>query len=117
MGSSRSGSRRRAHSARAANATCDSLVVTHPFHPLRGQRLAILFERRLPDKRLFVWEGGPLGTIGVPEDANDRAPAPSAPPFTCEVLGGLVELVAAITRSGQVSGRGIEPVRETGTGS
>jgi Family of unknown function (DUF5372) len=36
-----SASRRCAHGARPANAACDSLVVTHPFHPLRGQRLAI----------------------------------------------------------------------------
>lgn len=96
---------------------CDSLVVTHPFHPLRGQRLAILFERRLPQGRLYVCEGGPLGTIGVPEDATDRAPAPSSIQLSGEVLAGLVELVAAITGSGRMSGRIMEPVRETDTGS
>ena len=57
-------------------------------------------------------EGGPLGTIGVPEDATDRVPAPAATPLTGEVLAGLVEVVAAITRSGRM----MEPVRETGTG-
>jgi uncharacterized protein DUF5372 len=72
------------------------LVVTHPFHPLSGQRLAILFERRYPDGRLYVCEGGPHGTIGVPEDATDRAPAPASTPLTAEVLGELVALVAAI---------------------
>jgi len=92
---------------------CDWVVVTHPFHPLRGQRLAILIERRLPVGRLYVCEGGPLGTIGVPEDATDRAPAPSATPLNGEVLAGLVQVVAAIVRSG----RNTEPVRETGTGS
>ena len=104
--------RRCAHSAREASATCDWLVVTHPFHPLRGQRLAVLIERRLPEGRLYVCEGGPLGTIGVPEDATDRVPAPAASPLTGEVLAGLVEVVAAITRSGRM----MEPVRETGTG-
>jgi hypothetical protein len=88
------------------------LVVTHPFHPLRGQRLAVLFERRLPQGRLYVCESGPLGTIGVPDDATDRAPAPALMPLTGDVLAGLVELVAAI----EVSGRIMEPVRETGTG-
>ncbi|HEX9370214.1 MAG TPA: DUF5372 family protein [Roseiflexaceae bacterium] len=107
------GSRRCAHSASGANATCDWLVVTHPFHPLRGQRLAILIERRLPGVRLYVCEGGPLGTIGVSEDATDRAPAPSSVPLTGEVLAGLVEVVAALSRSERV----MEPVRETDTGS
>lgn len=96
---------------------CDSLVVTHPFHALSGQRLAILFERRMPEGRLYVCEGGPLGTIGVPEDATDRASAPASRPLSGEVLAGLVELVAAISGPGGRSGRTSEPVHETDTGS
>jgi Family of unknown function (DUF5372) len=92
-------------------------VVTHPFHPLRGQRLAVLFERRTLEGRLYVCEGGPSGTIGVPEDATDRAPAPASRPLTVDVLAGLVELVAALTRPAQRSGRSAGPVRETHTGS
>ena len=80
-----------------ANNSCDSLVVTHPFHPLRGQRLGVLFERSYTDGRLYVCEGGPAGTIGVPEDATDRVPAPASTPLTAEVLAGLVELVAAMS--------------------
>jgi hypothetical protein len=95
-GWSASVSRRCVHSAGATNASCDSLVVTHPFHPLRGQRLAVLFERRYADGRLYVCEGGPFGTIGVPEDATDRVPPPASGPLTGEVLAGLVGLVAAI---------------------
>jgi len=75
------------------------LVVTHPFHPLSGQRLAILFERRRPDGRLYVCEGGPQGTIGVPEDATDRSPAPARAPLTVDVLAELVALVVAIDGS------------------
>jgi len=56
----------------------------------------VLFERRFPNGRLYVCEGGAAGTIGVPEDATDRVPAPAATPLTAEVLAGLVELVAAI---------------------
>jgi hypothetical protein len=92
-------------------------VVTHPFHPLRGRRLAILFERRLPEGRLYVCEGGPSGTIGVPEDATDRAPAPASTPLSADVLAGLVELVAAIGGSGGRPGRSGRPVREPHTGS
>jgi hypothetical protein len=88
--------------------------VTHPFHPLRGRRLAILFERRYPDGRLYVCEGGPHGTIGVPEDATDRAPAPAASALTAEVLAELVAVVAAI--EGRCAGRCPEPVLETCTG-
>jgi hypothetical protein len=83
--------------AHGANNSCDWLVVTHPFHPLRGQRLAVLFERSYADRRLYVCEGGRAGTIAIPEDATDRAPAPASAPLTEEVLAGLVELVAAIS--------------------
>jgi hypothetical protein len=94
------------------------LVVTHPFHPLRGQRVAVLFERRYADGRLYVCEGGPSGTIGVPEDATDRAAAPASTPLTAEVLAGLVELLAAISGpDGRSSGRCPEPVLETHTSS
>jgi hypothetical protein len=92
-------------------------VVTHPFHPLRGQRLPVLFERRSPEGRLYVCEGGPLGTIGVPKDATDRAPAPAATPLSGEVLAGLVELVEAIGGSAGRPGRTWRPVREPDTGS
>ena len=94
------------------------MLVTHPFHPLRGQRLAVLYERRWADGRLFVCEGGPLGTIGIPEDATDRAPERASTPLTAEVLAALVELVALIGGPpGGGSGRCPEPVLETGTSS
>jgi hypothetical protein len=83
---------------------------------LRGQRLAVLFERRYADGRLYVCEGGPLGTIGLPEDATDRAPAPAAMPLTSEVLADLARVVAAIGVGGP-RGRIMEPVHETDTGS
>jgi hypothetical protein len=56
-----------------------------------------------------------LGTIGVPEDATDRAPEAASTPLSGDVLAGLVELVRAITKSVEVSGRIMEPVRETDT--
>ena len=77
----------------------------------------MLFERRYADGRLYVCEGGPLGTIGIPEDATDRAPAPASTPLTAEVLAELVELVAAISGRSVTSGRCPEPVLETCTSS
>src|SRR3954453_20319280 len=97
-----SGSRRCAQTAHGANNSCDSRDVTHPFHPLRGQRLAVLFERSSAEGRLYVCEGGPAGTMGGPEGATDRVPAAASTPLTAEVLAGLVEVVAAIRgRSGE----------------
>jgi hypothetical protein len=77
------------------------VLVTHPFHPLRGQRLAVLFERKSADGRVYVCEGGPAGTIGIPQDATELAPPPAAMPLTAEVLAGLVEVVAAVAAAGQ----------------
>ncbi len=75
----------------------------------------MLFERQYPDARLYVCEGGPFGTIGVPEDATDHVPPPASGPLTREVLAGLVELVATIGAT--EAGRCPEPVLETDTSS
>lgn len=74
----------------------DSLVVTHPFHPLRGERLGVLFVRRVGAGRVYVCEGGPLGSVGLPEDATDRGPGRAERPLSIEVLVALVALVAEL---------------------
>ena len=71
-------------------------MVTHPFHPLRGERLEVLFERRWGAGRLYVCEGGPLGSVALPEEATDRGPEPAPRPLTFEVLVELARLAAAI---------------------
>jgi hypothetical protein len=76
-----------------------SLVVTHPFHPLVGERLPVLFERRWAGGRLYVCEGGALGSVALPEDATDRGPEPAAGPLTVEVLADLAVVVAALGES------------------
>jgi hypothetical protein len=73
-----------------------SLVVTHPFHPLSGERLPIVFERRRAGARVYVCEGGALGSVTLPEDATDRGVGPAAGPLTVEVLAGLAAVVGAI---------------------
>jgi Family of unknown function (DUF5372) len=72
------------------------LVVTHPFHPLHGKRLEVLYVRRLVTGRVYVCEGGPLGSVGLPEDATDRGQEPGDRPLSLEVLAALVALVAEL---------------------
>lgn len=73
-----------------------SLVVTHPFHPLRGERLVVLLVRRIGGGRVYVCEGGPLGTVALSEDATDRGLEPAERPLSIDVLAALVVLVADI---------------------
>jgi hypothetical protein len=72
------------------------LVVTHPFHPLFGERLEVLYVRRCADGRRFVCDGGRLGGVSLPEEATDRGPGAADRPVTFEVLVVLVGVVAAI---------------------
>jgi hypothetical protein len=89
--------RRSAHSAWSPSTSSDSLLVTHPFHPLTGERLPILYERRCASGRVYVCEGGALGTVSVPAAWSDRHPrAPAPGPLTAEVLAALARLLAAI---------------------
>jgi Family of unknown function (DUF5372) len=68
--------------------------VTHPFHPLCGQRLRVLFERHYVATGLgFCCEGGPAGSVMLPTDWTDRGR-----PAECHALGyeQLVELAALL---------------------
>jgi hypothetical protein len=72
------------------------LVVTHPFHPLCGQRLEVLAERGGRAGRSYVCDGGGLGWLELPEGATDRGPEPGGGPLSFEVLVELVGVVASI---------------------
>ena len=74
----------------------DWVTVTHPFHLYSGQRLRVLFERRLASGRLLVCDDGADGTVTVAEAATDRAPAPADRPLTFELLVKVCEVVAVI---------------------
>jgi hypothetical protein len=73
-----------------------SLVVTHPFHPLRGQRLEVLLERRCGAGRVFVCDAGGGRNLELAEGATDRGLVASERPLSFEVLVGLAAVVAAI---------------------
>src|SRR5438876_6203587 len=93
------GSRRNPQTARSRRdrEVPESFVtVTHPFHPLSGQRLRVLFERRLAGGVAVSCEGGPLGSLMLPVTWTDRgAPAADAP-LTYEVLIELAGAVSAV---------------------
>jgi hypothetical protein len=91
--------RRSAHSARPSKSSplSESIVVTHPFHPLVGERLAVLFEKNRPgSERVLVCEGGPAGRVTLPVGWTDRAPARQNHRLAIEGLADLVELAAAL---------------------
>jgi hypothetical protein len=46
--------------------------------------------------RSYVFDGGALGNLELPENATDRGPEPAARPLTIEVLAALVALVAEL---------------------
>ena len=71
-------------------------MVTHPFHPLLGQRLEVLLEHRRGPDRVFLCDTGGGMNIELAEDATDRGQEPGARPLSFEVLVGLAAVVAAI---------------------
>ena len=54
------------------------VIVTHPFHPLNGQRLEILYAKRRGAATVFVCAGGFSGQITLPESWTDRGEPPVA---------------------------------------
>lgn len=80
-------------------------MVTHPFHPLFGQRLEVLYVRRRGASRLYVCDGGALGGVGLPEEATDRGSEPAERPLTFEVLAELAGIVAVLDDAANQEGR------------
>ncbi len=73
-----------------------SVVVTHPFHPLRGRRLEVLLERRCGGSRVFVCDAGDGRNLELVEDATDRGTPPGARALNFEVLVVVAAVAAAI---------------------
>jgi hypothetical protein len=74
------------------------LTVIHPFHPLRGRRLPVLFVKKRAGRVVYVCEAGLAGraTVTFAEAWTDRGPAPAAYRLSLEGLLVLDTLVAAI---------------------
>jgi len=77
------------------------LVVTHPFHPLCGERLEVLYVRRFPSGRVYVCDGGRGRNVALDEGATDRGAEPAGRPLTFEVLCELAAVVAALGGGGK----------------
>ncbi|HLQ54137.1 MAG TPA: DUF5372 family protein [Streptosporangiaceae bacterium] len=71
------------------------VVVTHPFHPLTGQRLEVLFARRRAGATVFVCAGGAYGSITLPESWTGRGEPPGTGRLSAEGLAAL----GAVTRA------------------
>jgi hypothetical protein len=72
------------------------LVVTHPFHPLVGRRLEVLYVRREAAGRMYVCDGGNGRNVKLDEAATDRGPVAAGRPLTFEVLVEVAAVVAAL---------------------
>jgi hypothetical protein len=81
------------------------LVVTHPFHPLCGERLEVLYVRRFPSGRVYVCDGGGGRNVALDERATDRGGESADGPLSFEVL---VELAAVVAALGSDAARGVE---------
>jgi hypothetical protein len=65
------------------------VIVTHPFHPLNGQRLEVLFAKRRAGATVLVCAGGAYGSITLPEAWTDRGAPPEAHRLSAETLAAL----------------------------
>ena len=72
------------------------MVVTHPFHPLVGHRLEVLYVRCEAAGRMYVCDAGDGRNVKLDEAATDRGPAPAGRPLTFKVLVGVAAVVAAL---------------------
>ena len=74
-----------------------SASITHPFHPLRGQRFAVLKIRRVSGVPVLSMRHPDLGSFAVPQDWTDWG-APheaTATPLIIDAFG-LCELAAIV---------------------
>ena len=72
------------------------MVVTHPFHPLRGERLDVLYVRRFPTGRVYVCAADGGRNVALDEAATDRGAEPAERPLTFDLLVELAAVIAAV---------------------
>lgn len=73
-------------------------MITHPFHPLAGERLEVEGQQR-PNGKLQYRCTGPVGTVVVPAEWTDRSPVGGDTRLSYERLAELARLVTAIRRA------------------
>jgi hypothetical protein len=72
------------------------VVVTHPFHPLSGQQLQVLYVKRRAGTTVFVCSGGVSGQATVPASWTDRGAPPQQHRLSAEGLAGLGAVARAV---------------------
>src|SRR5215471_19185071 len=87
---------RRRHSAVASRESSGSVLITHPFHPLSGQRLEVLFAKRRAGAVVLVGESAELGRVTVQESWTERGPAPLGCRVSAEGLAALDTLIRSL---------------------
>jgi hypothetical protein len=74
-------------------------VVPHPFHPLTGRRVEILYSMKRGCGRMFVVDTGSGARRTLPIEWTDRGPAAEGTRVSQEVLIELRALIDALVRS------------------
>jgi 8-oxo-dGTP pyrophosphatase MutT (NUDIX family) len=72
------------------------VIVAHPFHPLSGQRLEVLYVKRRGAETVFVCSGGVSGQITLPQGWTDRGEPPLGRRLSAEGLAGLDTLARSL---------------------
>ena len=72
------------------------MIVAHPFHPLSGQRLEVLYVKRRGAETVFVCSGGVSGQITLPLGWTDRGEPPLGRRLSAEGLAGLDTLARSL---------------------
>jgi hypothetical protein len=70
--------------------------VTHPFHPLAGREVEVVYSMKRGSTRMFVLDAGGGVRMTVPVEWTDRGPEPEAARASAESLIDLYALVKAL---------------------
>jgi hypothetical protein len=90
------------HTAGGSSTDSSSLIVTHPFHPLAGQRLTVLYERRLAGiGHVYICDAGKRGTLALPPDCTDRGGEPGLLALDVRVLADLARVLRDLGIAGK----------------
>src|SRR5271157_4164655 len=89
----------------ASNPSLGWALITHPFHPLKGQRFAILKIRKVAGREVFSLYDEQRGSLRIPRDWTDQAVLSAdagliepAPILDARCLLKLHDLVRVVTK-------------------
>ena len=87
------------------HAALGSALITHPFHPLSGQRFSILKTRKIGGQEVLSLYDEKRGSLSIPRDWTDQAVLPPysgliepAPILDVRCLLKLHDLVRTVTK-------------------